>query len=123
MVRVKTGTTRRRRHKKILKQAKGYRGARSRRFRDAKQAVQKSLQYAYAHRRQRKRQFRRLWVLRIHSALEDFGLSYAQFINGLKRANVGLDRKMLAEIAVNDADAFDELVTIARDALATTSPA
>lgn len=117
MVRVKTGTTRRARHRKILKQAKGYRGARSRQFRAARQAVQKSLEYAYAHRRQRKRLFRNLWIVRINAGLEESGMRYNDFIKGLSRANVALNRKMLAEIAVNDAEAFEELVGIARDAL------
>jgi large subunit ribosomal protein L20 len=114
MVRVKTGAHRRKRHKKILKQAKGYRQARSRRFRDAKQAVQKSLQYAYAHRRQKKRAYRSLWVVRIHAALQEYGVSYASFIKGLKRAQVELDRKMLAEIAVTDGEAFAELVEMSQ---------
>jgi large subunit ribosomal protein L20 len=118
MVRVKTGTTRRRRHKKILKLAKGYRGARSRRFRDAKQAVQKSLQYAYEHRRQKKRSYRNLWVTRINAALSEYDLSYTDFLKGLKRANIELNRKMLAEIAVTDADAFAEIVEMARAAIA-----
>lgn len=118
MVRVKTGTTRRRRHKKILKLAKGYRGARSRRFRDAKQAVQKSLQYAYEHRRQKKRNYRNLWVTRINAALSEYDLSYTDFLKGLKRANIELNRKMLAEIAVTDADAFAEIVEMARAAIA-----
>ena len=117
MVRVKPGPTRRRKHKKILKLAKGYKGARSRRFRDAKQAVIRSLVYAYMHRKEKKRLFRRLWIVRINAALSGQDLRYAQFVHGLKKAGVALDRKMLAEIAVRHPEAFQEIVSIARSAL------
>lgn len=106
MARVKRGVEARRRHKKILKQAKGYYGARSRVFRVAKQAVIKAGQYAYRDRRQRKRQFRGLWIVRINAAARLHGLSYSRFIAGLKTANIEIDRKVLADIAMNDAAAF-----------------
>jgi len=106
MARVKRGVEARRRHKKILKQAKGYYGARSRVFRVAKQAVIKAGQYAYRDRRQRKRQFRGLWIVRINAAARLHGLSYSRFIAGLKTANIEIDRKVLADIAMNDAVAF-----------------
>ena len=102
MARVKRGVIARRRHKKILKQAKGYYGARSRVFRVAKQAVIKAGQYAYRDRRQRKRQFRQLWIARINAGARLNGLSYSKFINGLKKAAVEIDRKVLADLAVNE---------------------
>lgn len=117
MPRVKRGVTARARHKKIMKQAKGYYGARSRVYRVAKQAVIKAAQYAYRDRRQRKRQFRALWVQRINAAARLNGLSYSRFINGLKKANVELDRKVLADIAVNDPNGFAHLATQAKAAL------
>ena len=110
MPRVKRGVVARAKHKKILKQAKGFRGARSRVFRVAKQAVIKSLQYAYRDRRNKKRFFRRLWIARINAASRAHGLSYSRFMNGLKQANIDLDRKALADIAVNDQSAFKALV-------------
>lgn len=109
MGRVKRGVTARARHKKVLKQAKGYYGARSRVFRVAKQAVIKALQYAYRDRRQRKREFRGLWVVRINAAAREHGLSYSRFINGLKKAGITLDRKVLADLAVNDKTGFARL--------------
>jgi len=118
MARVKRGVQARRRHKKILKQAKGYYGARSRVFRVAKQAVIKAGQYAYRDRRQRKRQFRALWITRINAAARNNGISYSQFINGLKKANVELDRRVLADIAVHDKSAFTAIVEKAKAALA-----
>lgn len=118
MPRVKRGVTARRRHKKILKAAKGYRGARSRVFRVAKQAVIKAGQYAYRDRRQRKRQFRRLWIARINAEARNNGLSYSRFINGLTKAGIALDRKVLADMAVNDKPAFAAMVAKAKDALA-----
>lgn len=118
MPRVKRGVQARRRHKKILKQAKGYYGARSRVFRVAKQAVIKAGQYAYRDRRQRKRQFRQLWIARINAASRQNGLSYSRFINGLKKASVEIDRKILADIAVHDKVAFTALVEVAKGALA-----
>ena len=114
MPRVKRGVTARARHKKVLKQAKGYYGARSRVYRVAKQAVIKAGQYAYRDRRQRKRQFRALWIARINAAAREFGLSYSRFISGLNKASVAIDRKVLADLAVRDKDAFAELAKIAQ---------
>ncbi len=118
MPRVKRGVVARRRHKKVLKQAKGYYGARSRVFRVAKQAVIKAGQYAYRDRRQRKRQFRAIWIQRINAEARVSGLSYSKFINGLKKASIGIDRKILADIAVFDKVAFAALVEKAKAALA-----
>ena len=117
MPRVKRGVTARARHKKVLKAAKGYYGARSRVYRVAKQAVIKAAQYAYRDRRQRKRQFRALWIQRINAAAREHGLSYSRFINGLLKANVELDRKVLADIAVNDPTGFAKLAEAAKGAL------
>jgi large subunit ribosomal protein L20 len=118
MPRVKRGVTARARHKKILKQAKGYYGARSRVYRVAVQAVTKAGQYAYRDRRQKKRQFRQLWIARINAAARQNGLSYSRFINGLKKAQVEIDRKILADIAVFDQVAFAALVAKAKEAQA-----
>jgi len=118
MARVKRGVTARRRHKKILKQAKGYYHARRKVFRVAKQAVTKALQYAYIGRKQRKRQFRRLWITRINAAARINGMSYSRFINGLLKAGITLDRKVLADIAVHDAVGFAALSEKAKSALA-----
>ena len=118
MARVKRGVTARRRHKKILSKAKGYYGARSRVFRVAKQAVTKAGQYAYRDRRQRKRQFRTLWIVRINAAARVHELSYSRLIDGLNRANIELDRKVLADMAVNDEAAFAALAERAKSALA-----
>ena len=118
MPRVKRGVQARARHKKVLKQAKGYYGARSRVYRVAVQAVTKAGQYAYRDRRQRKRQFRQLWIARINAAARTNGLSYSRFINGLKKASVEIDRKILADIAVYDKGAFTALVEKAKGALA-----
>lgn len=109
MARVKRGVVARRRHRKVLSRAKGYYGARRKVYRVAKQAVIKAGQYAYRDRRQRKRDFRRLWIQRINAAAREHGMSYSRFINGLKRAEIGVDRKMLAELAVNDKIAFKAL--------------
>lgn len=117
MARVKRGVQARRRHKKILKQAKGYYGARSRVYRVAKQAVIKALQYAFRDRRQRKRQFRALWIARINAAAREVGLSYSRLINGLKNANIEINRKMLADIAVHDKAAFRTIAERAKEAL------
>ena len=114
MPRVKRGVTARARHKKILKQAKGYYGARSRVYRVAKQAVIKAGQYAYRDRKQRKRQFRALWIVRINAASRMCGISYSRLINGLTKANVKIDRKVLADIAVRDIDAFGKIAEIAK---------
>jgi len=118
MPRVKRGVTAKARHKKVLEQAKGYRGARSRLYKVAKQAVDKAGQYAYRDRRQRKRQFRSLWVVRINAAARENGLSYSRFIAGLNKAEIDLDRKVLADIAVNDKPAFTQLAEQAKSALA-----
>jgi large subunit ribosomal protein L20 len=118
MSRVKRGVQARRRHKKVLKQAKGYYGARSRVYRVAAQAVTKAGQYAYRDRRQRKRQFRALWIARINAAAREHGLSYSRFINGLLKAEVEVDRKVLAELAVNDKPVFAALAEKAKVALA-----
>lgn len=117
MARVKRGVIARRRHKKILKQAKGYYGARSRVFRVAKQAVIKAGQYAYRDRRQRKRQFRQLWIARINAGARTNGLSYSKFINGLKKASIEIDRKILADLAVHEKAAFAALVEKAKASL------
>ena len=114
MPRVKRGVTAHARHKKILKLAKGYYGARSRVFRVAKQAVIKAGQYAYRDRRQRKRQFRALWITRINAAARECGISYSRFMDGLKKASINLDRKLLADIAVYDKAAFAELAKLAK---------
>ena len=114
MPRVKRGVTAHRRHRKILSQAKGYRGRRKNVFRVAKQAVIRAGQYAYRDRRQRKRHFRSLWIVRINAAARLHGMSYARFMNGLKKAGIELDRKVLAEIAVFDEAAFAELATAAK---------
>jgi len=110
MARVKGGMRTRARHKKVLKLAKGYFGAKSRNFRIANQAVMKSLVYAYRDRRAKKRNFRQLWIARINAAARKNGLSYSKFMNGLKKSNITLNRKMLAEMAVNDPAAFAQLV-------------
>ena len=117
MPRVKRGVVANRRHKKILKQAKGYYGARSRIFRVAKQAVTKAGQYAYRDRRQRKRQFRALWITRINAQSRANGLSYSRLINGLKKADVQLGRRVLADLAVHDKPAFAAIVEQAKAAL------
>lgn len=117
MGRVKRGVTARARHKKVLKLAKGYYGARSRVFRVAKQAVIKALQYAYRDRRQRKREFRALWIARINAAARLHGLSYSRFMNGLKKANITLDRKVLADLAVRDKKGFAKLAQQAAESL------
>jgi large subunit ribosomal protein L20 len=118
MPRVKRGVQARARHKKVLKQAKGYYGARSRVFRVAKQAVIKAGQYAYRDRRQRKRQFRALWIARINAGARLNGLSYSRLIAGLKKANVEIDRKVLADLAVHQQSAFTAVVEKAKAALA-----
>jgi large subunit ribosomal protein L20 len=118
MPRVKRGVTARARHKKVLEQAKGYYGARRKVFRVANQAVIKAGQYAYRDRRQRKRQFRALWIVRINAAARQFGLSYSRLIDGLNKAAIEVDRKVLADIAVHDQKAFGELAEKAKAALA-----
>ena len=118
MPRVKRGVTAHARHKKVLEQAKGYSGRRKNVYRIAKQAVIKAGQYAYRDRRQRKRQFRALWIVRINAAARGFGLSYSRFINGLARAGVQVDRKVLADLAVHDLGAFGALAERSKLALA-----
>ncbi len=117
MPRVKRGPIARKRRKKILKLAKGYYGSKSKLFRVANQQVMKSLAYAYRDRRQRKRDFRKLWITRINAAARLNGLSYSRFINGLKKANVPINRKLLADMAVNDRLGFDQLAKVARENL------
>jgi large subunit ribosomal protein L20 len=119
MPRVKRGVQARARHKKVLKSAKGYYGARSRVYRVAAQAVTKAGQYAYRDRRQRKRQFRALWIARINAAARECGLSYSRFIDGLNKAGIAIDRKVLADIAVADKAAFAAIAERAKAALTT----
>ncbi len=114
MPRVKRGVTARARHKKVLVQAKGYRGRRKNVYRIAKQAVMKAGQYAYRDRRQRKRQFRALWIARINAAAREVGLKYSTLMNGLKKANIEVDRKVLADLAVFDKPAFAALASQAK---------
>ena len=116
MARVKSAIITRKKHKKILKQAKGYYGAKSYRFRNANQAVMKSLSYAYVGRKDKKSNFRKLWIARINAAARMNGLTYSKLIAGLKKANVTINRKMLAELAVSDSKAFAELAEIAKKA-------
>ena len=118
MARVKRGVQARRRHKKVLKQAKGYYNARRKVFRVAKQAVTKALQYAYIGRKQKKRNFRSLWITRINAASRANGISYSRFMNGLMKAGITLDRKVLADIAVHDPAGFAALAEKAKGALA-----
>ncbi|MBE7012923.1 MAG: 50S ribosomal protein L20 [Ruminococcaceae bacterium] len=117
MARVKGALATRKRRKRVLKLAKGYRGAKSKQFRTAKQAVMKSLVYAYIGRKQRKRDFRRLWITRISAAAKMNGINYSQFMNGLKKAGINMNRKMLSEIAIADPAAFTALVEKAKAAL------
>jgi large subunit ribosomal protein L20 len=117
MARVKRGVQARARHKNVLDQAKGYYGARSKVFRVAKQAVIKAGQYSYRDRRQRKREFRSLWIVRINAAAREFGLSYSRFMDGLNKAQVEIDRKVLADLAVNDRAAFGALAEKAKASL------
>ena len=116
MARIKGAMMTRKRRKKVLKLAKGYFGAKSKLFKTAKEAVMKSGQYAYVGRRQRKRDFRRLWIARINAAAKLNGMNYSTFMNGLKKAGIELNRKMLAELAVNDKEAFAALVEKAKAA-------
>ncbi|HEY5633536.1 MAG TPA: 50S ribosomal protein L20 [Burkholderiaceae bacterium] len=111
MPRVKRGVTARARHKKVIALARGYRGRRGNVYRIAKQAVMRAGQYAYRDRRNKKRVFRSLWIARINAAAREHGLSYSRFVNGLNKASIGLDRKVLAELAVNDKHAFAAIVT------------
>ncbi len=115
-MRVKTGFVRRRRHKRLLKQAKGFYSGRRKHFRKAKEQLERSLVYAYRDRRNRKRDFRRLWITRINAACRLNGMSYSKFIHGLNKANIELDRKILADMAMNDASAFTKVVEAAKAA-------
>ena len=117
MARVKRGVTARARHKKVLDQAKGYRGRRGSVYRIAKQAVMKAGQYAYRDRRQRKRQFRSLWIVRINAAARELGLTYSVLMNGLKKASIEVDRKVLADLAVFDKPAFAQIANQAKASL------
>jgi large subunit ribosomal protein L20 len=117
MPRVKRGVTARARHKKVLNQAKGYRGRRSTVYRVAKEAVMKAGQYAYRDRRQRKRQFRALWIVRINAAARQLGLSYSTLMNGLKKASIDIDRKVLADLAVTDQAAFAKIAEQAKSCM------
>jgi large subunit ribosomal protein L20 len=114
MSRVKGGFTTHRRHKKILKLAKGYRGAKSKLYRPAHEQVMRSLAYAYAHRKKRKGDFRKLWIARINAASRLSGMSYSRFICGLKKAGVNVNRKVLADLAVNDLNSFNQFVEVAK---------
>ena len=118
MARIKRGVTKHRRHKKILKAAKGFQGSSSRNYKWAKEAVMHAWSHAYRHRRERKGEFRSLWIVRIGAACRAEGLSYSQFIHGLKLADIGLDRKILADMAVRDPEAFSQLVETSKERLA-----
>ena len=118
MARIKGGLNAKKRHNRTLKLAKGYRGARSKQYRIAKQSVMRALATAYAGRRQKKRQFRQLWIARINAAARMNGLSYSKFMHGLKLANVDLNRKVLADMAINDAEGFATLAELAKSKLA-----
>ena len=117
MARVKGGLNARKKHNKVLKMAKGYRGARSKQYRIAKQSVMRALTSSYAGRKQKKRQFRQLWIARINAAARINGLSYSRFMYGLKLAGVEMNRKMLADVAVNDAAGFAKLAEVAKEKL------
>ena len=116
-MRVKTGTVRRRRHKKILKMAKGFYSGRRKHFRKAKEQIERSLVYAFRDRKQKKRDFRKLWIVRINAACRLNDINYSRFINGLKKAGIELDRKILADLAMNEPDTFAKLVEQAKAAL------
>ena len=118
MARIKGGLNAKKKHNKVLKLAKGYRGARSKQYRVAKQSVMRALTSSFAGRKERKRQFRQLWLARINAAARMNGLSYSKFMYGLKEANVTVNRKMLAEMAVNDAEGFKALVEVAKSKVA-----
>lgn len=114
MTRVKKAVASRKRRKKVLKLAKGYRGARSKLYRTATEAVDRAMKYAYRDRRARKRNFRRLWIARINAGARTYGISYSRLINGMKKAGIGIDRKILAELAVSDQQAFSKVVEEAK---------
>ncbi|WP_409228117.1 50S ribosomal protein L20 [Gudongella sp. SC589] len=116
MARVKRGVNAKKRHKKVLKAAKGYYGAKSKLFRPANQAVMKSLNYAFIGRKQKKREFRKMWIARINAAARINGMSYSKFISGLKKSGIEVNRKMLSEMAIHDSEGFAKLVEIAKEA-------
>ena len=116
-MRVKTGTVRRKRHKKILKMAKGFYSGRRKHFRKAKEQIERSLVYAFRDRKQKKRDFRKLWIIRINAACRLNDINYSRFINGLKKANIDLDRKILADLAMNEPEVFASIVEKAKAAL------
>lgn len=116
-MRVKTGVVRRRRHKKVLKLARGFFSGRRKHFRKAKEQLERSLYYAFRDRKQKKREFRKLWIIRINAACRLNGISYSRFINGLLKANIELDRKILANIAMNEPETFKQIVEKAKAAL------
>lgn len=118
MARIKGGMNAKKKHKRVLKLAKGYRGARSKQYRVAKQSVMRALEESYTGRKQKKRQFRQLWIARINAAARINGLSYSKFMYGLKLANIDLNRKVLSEMAVNDAEGFAKLAEVAKSKLA-----
>jgi large subunit ribosomal protein L20 len=118
MTRVKRGVTARKRHKKVVKAAKGYRGRRKNCFRIANQAVEKAMQYQYRDRKRRKRVFRGLWIQRINAAVREFGLTYSRFINGLLKAKIDIDRKVLSEMAISEPNSFKAIVEKVQSALA-----
>lgn len=118
MARIKGGMNAKKRHKRVLKLAKGYRGARSKQYRIAKQAVMRALASAYVGRKERKREFRKLWITRINAAVRINGLSYSKFMYGLKQAGIDMNRKMLADLAVNDAEGFKTLAELAKSKIA-----
>jgi len=117
MPRVKTGVVRRRRHKKVLKLARGFYSGRHKHFRKAKEQLERSMYYSFRDRKQKKREFRKLWIIRINAACRLNGMNYSNFMNGLKRANIELDRKILADMAMNDAAAFTALTVLSSSAL------
>lgn len=121
MSRIKRGVTTRHRHKRLLQLTKGHRGGRHRLFQQAKESLIKALSYAYRHRRERKGDMRRLWIMRINAAAREHGLSYNQLVHGLNLARVLVDRKMLADLAIKDSEAFAQVVSVARDGLPTPS--
>ena len=121
MSRIKRGVTAGHRHKRLLQLTKGHRGGRHRLYRQAKESLIKALSHAYRHRRERKGDFRRLWIMRINAAAREHGLSYSQLIHGLDQAQVLVDRKMLADLAVKDSQAFAQVVSIAREGLPTST--
>ena len=123
MVKIKNSVAGRRRKKKMVKAASGHRGHRHKRFRQAVKSVIKAMRYQYRDRKARKREFRQLWIIRINAACQENGIKYNRFIDGLNKANVVINRKLIADLAVNDAPAFKELVTIAKNGAATTAKA